>query len=92
LNGKVLTGVELMGATVGLATFGWLCMLRPFVLLKWGQQNYANSKLIRAWPFSNLIFKSWYPTYLRIAGAVLWFCAMGLLYVFYLLVTTKLRP
>jgi hypothetical protein len=88
---KALSGVELTVTTVGLAIFGWLCMSRPHVLLKWSQQNYANSKLIQAWPFSNLIFKSWYPTYLRIAGAIFWLCALGGLYLLYLLVTNGLR-
>ena len=88
---KALSGVELTVTTIGLVIFGWLCMSRPHLLLKWSQQNYANSKLIRGWPFSNLIFKSWYPTYLRVAGAVLWICALGVLYLLYLLSTNGLR-
>jgi hypothetical protein len=51
---------------------GWLLVFKTDMLVRWGRDNYAKSKLVQASPNSNLVFKPWYPTLLRAAGIFIW--------------------
>ena len=53
---------------LGLAASGWLLLFRTSTFVMWGRASYEKSKIVRAWPFSNLAMKPWYATYLRCAG------------------------
>ena len=53
---------------LGLAASGWLLLFRTTTFVKWGRNSYAKSRIVRAWPFANLVMKPWYATYLRCAG------------------------
>jgi len=55
-----------------LATLGTFCIARPGIFVHWAQNNYRRSRLIQAYPFSNLVFRPWFPTYLRFMGLVVW--------------------
>lgn len=51
---------------------GWLCVFRTNILVSWAQNNYRKNKIVRWRPGSGIVFKSWYPTYLRCMGVYLW--------------------
>lgn len=55
-------------AAFGLASVGWMCLFKTSTVVRWARTNYARSKVTRAYPFSNLVEKTWYPTYLRCMG------------------------
>jgi hypothetical protein len=56
---------------------GWLCLFKTDVLVTMGRKNYAKSKFIRGQTFSNIVFKPWYPTFIRGAGIFIWLWAIG---------------
>jgi hypothetical protein len=66
-----------------LATFqavcGWLFVFRTDMLVRWGRNNYAKSKLIRSSPNAALVMKPWYPVLLRGAGVFIWLFDVGFL-------------
>jgi len=59
---------------------GWLCVFRTNMLVTWGRKNYEKSKFIQAYPFSNVVLKPWYPTYIRCAGIFIWLWAIAITY------------
>jgi hypothetical protein len=66
--------VKVLWAVVLNLVFGlsaWLCMFRTNMLAKWQRKNYANSAFVRAYPFSGMVLKPWYPTYIRFWGIVI---------------------
>ena len=66
---------------LGFAVCGWLCLFKTNMLVVWVRKNYEKSpKFIQAYPFSNLVLKPWYPTYIRCAGIFIWLWALGLTY------------
>jgi hypothetical protein len=67
------------------AVCGWFCVFRTNMLVTWGRKNYEKSKFVQAYPFSNVVQKSWYPTYIRCAGIFIWLWALAILF----LVTVK---
>ena len=60
----------LLGLTVvALVALGYACLFRTTVLVDWARRRYQrSSRIVQAWPFSNLVLKPWYPTYLRGMG------------------------
>jgi len=59
---------------VALAIVGWTCVFRTVVVVEWARRRYHKSgRLVRAYPFSNIVLKAWYPTYLRSIGIFVWF-------------------
>jgi hypothetical protein len=64
--------IVLFVLTIGLAICGWLCVFRTEALVEQQQKNYAKHGFVRAYPFSSMVLKSWYPTYLRCAGVFAW--------------------
>jgi hypothetical protein len=65
---------------LGFAVCGWLCVFRTSMLVEWGRRNYAKSRIVRAYPFSNMVLKPWYPTYIRCAGVFIWLWAIAIVY------------
>jgi hypothetical protein len=54
---------------IAIASFGTFCILRPGKIAESARRRYLrSSKFIQKWPFSNMVMKSWYPTYLRLIG------------------------
>jgi hypothetical protein len=46
----------------------------------WGQKNYEKSKFVQSYPFSNMVLKPWYPTYIRCAGVFIWLWDLAIIY------------
>lgn len=65
--------VGLSAISLVLYVFGAICILKTDMLVERARRNYTNmkSKLIRRYTGSGMVMKSWYPTYLRIAGVVI---------------------
>jgi hypothetical protein len=57
---------------------GGLCIFKTNTLVGWAQRNYAKSKFVQAYPFSGMVMKPWYPTYIRVAGIFIWLWALGI--------------
>ena len=65
---NVLWGV---GLNLVFGFSAWLCLFRTNMLVKWRQKNDANSRFVRAYPFSGMVLESWYPTYIRHGGVAI---------------------
>jgi hypothetical protein len=77
-------------AAVFLAFVGTICIFKPVRMQAWIlRQHRASNKSIRRYPFSNLIFKPWYPTYLRVMGVWAWLFALVFAYAVYMSVTRR---
>jgi hypothetical protein len=72
--------VWLLIMIVVFAVCGWLGVFRTSMVVGWGRNNYAKSKLVRAYPFSGMVLKSWYPTYIRCAGIFIWLWELAIIY------------
>jgi hypothetical protein len=73
---------------VFLALVGTICVFQPKRMQEWIQKQYHGSnRSIRRYTFSNLIFKTWYPTYLRVMGVWAWLLALVFAYGVYVSVT-----
>jgi len=62
------------------AVCGWLCVFRTNTLVTRRRKNYEKSKFAQGYPFSNMVMKPWYPTYIRAAGIFLWLWALAIVY------------
>src|SRR5208282_6365678 len=67
-------------ASLGFVACGYLCVFRTDMVVGWGRKNYEKSKLVQAYPFSNIVLKPWYPTYIRCAGIFIWLWALAVIY------------
>jgi hypothetical protein len=74
---KLLWGVVL-NLVFGLSA--WLCIFRTDMLVRWQRKNYANCAFVRAYPFSEMVLKPWYPTYIRFWGVVIVLFTVGIDY------------
>jgi hypothetical protein len=69
LLGKLVSVVVI----VALAALGWICLFRTDVMAEWARrQHQRRSKFVQDYPFSNIVLKPWYPTYLRSMGVFIW--------------------
>jgi len=68
--------VWVVAMSIGFGIAGWFCIFRTEALVRYGRRNYEKSRFIRAYPFSNIVQKDWYPKYLRCAGVFLWVWAL----------------
>ena len=60
-----------------LTLLGAICVFKPGVVQGWFQARYHQSgKFAQNLPFSTLIFRPWYRTYLRLWGAWAWVFAL----------------
>jgi hypothetical protein len=68
-------------ACVFLALVGALCICKPKSMQAWFQKRHNSSnKFAQNYPFAKLIFKPWYPTYLRFMGVRAWMFALFFAY------------
>jgi len=65
---------------VGLALTGWMCVFRTDMLVQRARAQYERHGLVRLYPFSGLVMKDWYPTYLRCSGVFVWTVDAVLIY------------
>jgi hypothetical protein len=73
--------IGLVVLSLGFYVCGGLCIFKTKMLVAWAQKSYTNSgKFVRAYPFSNIVMKSWYPVYIRCAGIFIWLWALGIDY------------
>jgi hypothetical protein len=71
----MLAIMVIAGASLGC--FCSLCILRPERIAESARRRYErSSKFAQKFPFSNMVMKSWYPTYLRAMGS------FGLIFIF----------
>jgi hypothetical protein len=77
---KASQAIWVVTMVLGFAVCGWLCVFRTNMLVTWGRKNYEKSKFVQAYPFSNMVLKPWYPTYIRCAGVFIWLWALGVIY------------
>ena len=59
---------------------GGLCIFKTKMLVGWVQRNYTKSKAVQAYPFSGMVMKPWYPTYIRGSGIFIWLWALAIDY------------
>ena len=70
-----------MGAlVVGLAITGWLCIYKAEALAERQRKQFEKYGIVRFNPFAAIVTKSWYPTYLRVSGALIWLWDILLVY------------
>ena len=55
-----------------LVVAGWFYLYRTDRIVRYARRNYENSKLIRRWPLSGIVLKSWYPALVRCGGVFMW--------------------
>jgi hypothetical protein len=80
-----LGGPAAVASAIFLAFVGSFCLLKPLSVQRWVQRQYDKSnRFVQNWPFSKLIFKPWYPTYLRLMGVITLVFAVLLGYMVYL--------
>ncbi|HET9408331.1 MAG TPA: hypothetical protein VFO39_13910 [Candidatus Sulfotelmatobacter sp.] len=72
--------IALAVMSVFFYTCGGLCVFKTKMLVGWAQKNYNKSKLVRAYPFSDMVTKPWYPAYIRGAGIFIWLWALTIDY------------
>jgi hypothetical protein len=72
--------VWIVAMSLGFAVCGWLCVFKTNMVVAWGRRNYAKSKFVRAYPFSSMVLRPWYPTYIRCAGVFVWLWALLIIY------------
>ncbi len=70
----VLTGIVAV-----LICCGWLLLFRTHAIVAHARRRHPGSPAwIRNWPFHRMIFKPWYPAYLRFGGIFAWLLAVCL--------------
>jgi hypothetical protein len=85
----LMVSATVVGA-IFAATIGSFCLLKPVSVQHWFQRQHNRSnKFVQNLPFSKLIFKPWYPTYLRFMGVFVWMFAVFFGYVVYLTLATR---
>jgi hypothetical protein len=68
-------------AAICLAFVGAFCIFKPERMQAWLQRRHNRSnKFVQNYPFAKLIFKPWYPTYLRFMGVWAWMFALFFAY------------
>jgi hypothetical protein len=72
--------VWLVVMSLGFAVCGWFCVFKTSTVVGWGQKNYEKSKFVQSYPFSNMVLKPWYPTYIRCAGVFIWLWDLAIIY------------
>ena len=64
-------------AAVFLVFVGAFCVFKPTSIQAWLQRRHNKSnKFVQNYPLAKLIFKPWYPTYLRVMGVWAWMFAL----------------
>jgi hypothetical protein len=72
--------ILLLVSIVFLVAVGTWCVVWPENIATNSRKRYTSSnKFFQNYPFSNMVLKTWFPTYLRCTGVVLWVFALLLL-------------
>jgi hypothetical protein len=70
-----------VAAVILLALVGSFCIFKPERMQAWFQRRHNSSnKFLQNYPFTTLISKPWYPTYLRFIGVWAWMLALFFAY------------
>ena len=79
-----------LAAAVFLTFIGAFCIFKPEDMQSWLQNRHnRSSKFVQNYPFAKLIFKPWYPTYLRFMGVWVWIFAVIFAYVVFSTLTRR---
>ena len=77
-------------AAVVLAFVGAFCIFRPERIQGWLQRRHnRGSRFVQNYPLARLVFKPWYPTYLRFMGVWAWMFALFFAYVVFSTLTRR---
>ena len=70
--------------SIGFYVSGGLCIFKTKMVAGWGQKSYKTNQWVRAYPFSNVVMKPWYPILIRCSGIFicLWALAFDCLILF----------
>ncbi len=69
----------LVFTVAALAGCGWLLLFRTHHIVAHARRRHPVSPgWIQNWPFHRMIFKPWYPAYLRFGGIFAWLLAVWL--------------
>ena len=77
---RTSAAVAMLSVAVVLVFCGWLFLFRTRHVLHLARHTHRTSPgWIQNWPGHRLIFKSWYPVYLRCGGILAWLLAACLI-------------
>ena len=79
-SGQTAVMLVLVG---GLAVTGWICIYKTDALVRMHRRQYEKYAMVRLNPFSRMVTKSWYPTYLFASGVAIWLWDIALIYLFW---------
>ncbi len=77
-------------AIILLVVVGSFCIFKPAAVQNWLQKQHNSSNTFaQNLPFQKVIFKKWYPAYLRFMGVFSWIFALIFAYAVYLTLTKR---
>jgi len=77
---QISAQIVLAITVLGLGLFGWLLLFRTGHIVHHARRRHPSSPgWIQNWPFHRMIFKPWYPAYLRFGGVFAWLLAVSLI-------------
>lgn len=77
---QVLMVAAMVVAAAMTAFAGWILLFRTGHVLHLAHHTHRTSPpWVQNWPGHRVIFKSWYPVYLRVGGVCAWLLALALL-------------
>lgn len=77
---QMVTVAALIVAAAMTAVAGWMLLFRTGHLLHLAHHTHRTSPAwVQNWPGHRVIFKDWYPAYLRVGGVFAWLLTAALL-------------
>jgi len=77
---KYATPIAAIAVAVALGLYGWFLLFKTSMIVNTARHTHRHSPAwIQNWPFHRMIFKPWYPAYLRCGGVFAWLVALCLL-------------
>jgi hypothetical protein len=77
---QISAAIAMIAVALMLGFCGWLFLFRTGHILHLAHHTHRNSpRWVQNWPGHRIIFKPWYPTYLRFGGIFAWLVALSLL-------------
>ena len=70
-----------LASIVFAGTAGTLCIVWPRNVAAFFRERYMTNKYFRYQPFSGMVLKPWYPTYIRCWGIFAWIIVLLVIYV-----------
>ena len=72
MNDRLLLILLSFGAGIALAAFSALYIAKPDEVACYARTRYLErNRLLQKWPFSKMVMKPWYPSYLRVMGIII---------------------